>query len=337
MLPMELHDLGEFGLIERLTRMVTRAGVAASKPNAAFPLVIGIGDDTAAWRTQDAVELSTTDTMVEGVHFTRDTTPWQDLGWKVMAANISDIAAMGGTPLYALVTLGLSGNTLVSAIEEMYQGMIEICQEHGAAIAGGDVVRSPVVFVSVTLNGVHHGEPMRRSAARPGDLLAVTGSMGSARGGLELMTRELSVGGQPAEYLCQAHRRPRPRVLEGQILVEEGILAAMDISDGLVDDLGKMMAASGQAAELDSWHIPIHPLLRQAFPDRAFQLALAGGEEYELLYAAPADVMKRTLARIPDTTVIGRVIASPSGRVRVLDKEGNELQDLEPGWDHLRS
>ena len=340
--PMELQDIGESGLIERLTRLVAQAGVADSPPGAGFPLLTGIGDDAAAWRTRDAIELSTTDTVVEGVHFTRDTTPWLDLGWKVMAANLSDIAAMGGTPLYALVTLGLPGNTPVPAIEELYQGMIEICKEYGVAIAGGDVVRSPVAFVSVTLNGIHHGRPMLRSAVRPDDLLAVTGFLGSSRGGLELMTRhpssdtEEAVDPEAAENLRQAHRRPRPRIDEGRFLVGSGILAAMDISDGLMDDLGKMMTASGLAAQVDSWRVPLHPLLTRAFPGRALHLALVGGEEYELLFAAPAPVMEQALARIPDATVIGRVVAGTPGQVRVHDQDGKELQALEPGWDHFR-
>ena len=334
--PMELRELGEFGLIDLLTRLVTQEGVATSPRDASFPLILSVGDDTAAWRTQDAVELSTTDTVVEGVHFTRDTTPWQDLGWKVMAANLSDIAAMGGTPYYALVTLGLPESTLVADIEALYHGMIEICQEYQTAIVGGDIVRSPVMFVSVTLNGVHDGKPMLRSAANPGELLAVTGPLGSARGGLELLTHQRHADAEAAEYLCQAHRRPQPRLREGRILVEEGVLAAMDISDGLVDDLVKMMAASGLGARLDSWHIPVHSFLQQVFAERAVHMALAGGEEYELLYAAPPPVMERTLARIPNATAIGRVVAGPPGEVRVQDQEGNQLKELESGWDHFR-
>ncbi|MFH1140310.1 MAG: thiamine-phosphate kinase, partial [Chloroflexota bacterium] len=294
-------------------------------------------DDTAAWRTKDAIELSTTDTVVEGVHFTQETIPWQDLGWKVMAANISDIAAMGGVPLYALVTLGLPESTPVSAIESLYQGMIEACRQYGAAIAGGDVVRSPVAFVSVTLNGVHPGRPMMRSAAKAGDLVAVTGFMGSSRGGLEILTRHPTVDSEAAKYLCQAHRRPRPRVAEGRILSKAGVLAGMDISDGLLDDLGKMMVASGMAAQVDSWRVPVHPLLLRAFPDRALRMALAGGEEYELLYASPASVMEMTIARVPGAAVIGRVVAGAPGQVSVLDQSGRHLPVQEAGWDHFRS
>ena len=334
---MELREIGEFGLIQRLTRMVAEAGVATSPKGAGFPLVIGIGDDAAAWRTKDAIELSTTDTVVEGVHFTRATTPWQDLGWKVMAANLSDIAAMGGVPLYALVTLGLPADTPVQDIELLYQGIIECCQEYSAAIVGGDVVRSPVAFISVTLNGVHQGQPMLRSAARPGDLLAVTGFLGSSRGGLEVLTRHTTVDSEAAEYLCQAHRRPRPRLAEGRILSEAGVLAGMDISDGLVDDLGKMMLASGVAAQVDSWRVPVNPSLLRTFPDRALRMALAGGEEYELLYAASPPVMEMTLARVPGAAVIGRVLARAPGQVMVLDQAGHPLQGLEAGWDHFRT
>ena len=334
---MELRELGEFGLIQRLTRMVTEAGVAGSPKEADFPLLIGIGDDAAAWRTSDAYELSTTDTVVEGVHFTRETTPWQDLGWKVMAANLSDIAAMGGVPLYALVTLGLPEDTPVHAIELLYQVMIECCREYSAAIVGGDVVKSPVAFVSVTLNGVHHDQPMLRSAAKVGDLLAVTGYLGSSRGGLELLTAHPAVDSEAAKYLCQAHRRPRPRLAEGRILCEAGVLAAMDISDGLVDDLGKMMVASGMTAQVDSWRVPVHPLLLSAFPDRALRMALAGGEEYELLYAGPPPVMEKTIARVAGAAVIGRVVAGTPGQVSVVDQAGHNLPGLEAGWDHFRS
>ncbi|MSQ22682.1 MAG: thiamine-phosphate kinase, partial [Dehalococcoidia bacterium] len=145
------------------------------------------------------------------------------------------------------------------------------------------------------------------------------------------------VDSEAAKHLCQAHRRPRPRVAEGRILSEAGVLAGMDISDGLLDDLGKMMVASGVAAQVDSWQVPVHPLLVLAFPDRALRMALAGGEEYELLYAAPAPVMDATIARIPGAAVIGRVIAGAPGQVSVLDQTGRHLPVQEAGWDHFRS
>ncbi len=335
---MNVADIGEFGLIQRLTHMLNEAGVAttASKSN---PLLVGPGDDAAAWQTSAGIMLSTTDTVVERVHFTQQTIPWRDLGWKVIAANLSDIAAMGGSPLYALVTLGLPQDTPVAAMEELYEGLIEICREYGTSIAGGDVVGSPTAFISVTLNGVHAASPLLRSQARPGDLLAVTGYLGSSLGGLELMTgdRRMDIDKAAKEHLLQAHRRPRPRLQEGRILVEQGVRAAMDISDGLVDDLAKMMEASGNAAHLEAWRVPIHPHLARAFPDQALAMALSGGEDYQLLYAAPSPVIEETLSRIPGATVVGQVIEGLPGHVLVVDEKGEEVPLPRGGWDHFRT
>ncbi len=334
---MKLRDLGEFGLIQRLTAIANRLGVAATPENAAFPLLLPIGDDTAAWRTSGATELATTDTVVEGIHFTRETIPWEDLGWKVVVANISDIASMGGTPLYALVTLGLPPDTSLEDVEALYLGMAQVCKEHRTAIVGGDIVSSPTTFVTIALNGYLDGAPLVRSAARVGDTVAVTGFLGSARGGLEMMLNGEPVEPKAADYLRRAHRKPAPRVAAGHLLLREGVLAAMDISDGLVDDLGKMMAASGLAACVDSWRVPVHPLLDGAFPDRALRLALAGGEDYELLFTAPESIMERILAQLPDAVTIGSVVEGNAGQVTVRDKSGNQMQNMEAGWDHFRS
>ena len=148
---MQIKDLGEFGVIDLLTRMVVdqRAG-SSNGQSFSLNLSVDNGDDTAAWSAgpQLVNELFTTDTMVEGVHFTRETTPWEDLGWKSLASNISDVASMGGLPTYALVTLGLPPETEVSDLESLYKGMLQISNEYGLAIVGGDMVRSPVVFIT---------------------------------------------------------------------------------------------------------------------------------------------------------------------------------------------
>lgn len=334
---MKLRDLGEFELIQRLTAIADRFGVAGTPGSAPFPLLLPIGDDTAAWRTSAATELATTDTVVESIHFTRETIPWEDLGWKVFAANISDIASMGGTPLYALVTLGFPASTSVADVESLYIGMARICEEYHTAIVGGDIVSSPTTFVTIALNGYLDGAPLLRSAARPGDIVAATGFLGSARGGLEMMLHGESVEPQAADYLRHAHRRPEPRIAAGHVLLREGVLAAMDISDGLTADLGKMMASSGLAACVDSWRVPIHPLLAAAFPDRAIRLALAGGEDYELLFTAPEAIMQRVLRQLHDAVAIGSVVEGDAGKVTVQDKNGNQMQDMEAGWDHFRS
>ena len=223
---MLVRDIGEFGVIERLSRVIVGRG-SGNEAVRAFPLLVDTGDDTAVWETGQGRELFTTDTMVEGVHFTRETTPWVDLGWKAIASNISDVASMGGLPTYALITLGLPPETVVSDIEEMYRGMLEIGEKYGMGVVGGDIVRSPVFFVTTALTGVARHPPLLRSTARPGDLVGVSGWLGSSAGGLRLMLDpELAEGrgatGDAADFLRQAHRRPNPAVEAGQILSQAG-------------------------------------------------------------------------------------------------------------------
>ena len=336
---MKVKELGEFGVIKRLTEMVTRERRGpdnASRHN--FRLLVDAGDDTAAWSCGQATELSTTDTAVEGVHFTRATIPWYDLGWKIMAANVSDVAAMGGLPLYALITLGLPPDTEMEDLESLYRGMIALGNEHGVAIVGGDVVRSPVVFVTVGLTGVCEGEPMLRSTARKGDLVAVTGYLGSSAGGLEIMLKGLPIDGEAAEYLKTAHRRPEPCISQGRVLYQQGVRTAMDISDGLVDDLSKLCQASGVAARLESDKIPINPMLQEAFPHKYTDMALGGGEDYQLIFTASGELMERVLPLLPPpAAAVGEITRGEVGQVTVVDsKTGERLMTPQSGWDHFR-
>ena len=334
---MLVRDLGEFGLIDLLNAMVVseRSG-PDNGADLGFGLMVDTGDDTAAWRSAPATELFTTDTVVEGVHFTRETTPWHDLGWKSLASNISDIAAMGGLPLYALVTLGLPSETKVADIEEMYRGMLEIGAKYGVGIIGGDMVRSPVVFVTVALTGVHSGQPMLRSTARPGDQVAVTGYLGTSAGGLKLMLNGLQAPADAADFLRRGHRRPSPAVSEGRLLVEAGVTTAMDVSDGLADDLAKLCRASGVAARIITSQVPVHELLRLAFPGECLGLALGGGEDYLLLFTADRAVMSRVMPLLPDgAAVIGEITAGEPGRVTLVDADGVERAAGSGGWDHF--
>ena len=336
---MKVSDLGEFGAIEILTGIATRERSGPDKaPPDEYRLLVDAGDDAAAWSCGHGTELYTTDTVVEGVHFTRATTPWRDLGWKVMAANVSDIAAMGGLPLYALITLGLPPDTEMEDLESLYRGMVEMGNRYGVMVIGGDTVRSPVVFVTVGLTGSVQAGPLLRSTARPGDVVAVTGHLGSSAGGLEIMLKELTVGRESGEYLKAAHRRPEPCVSQGQVLCERGVRAAMDISDGLVDDLSKMCRASGVAARLDAGKVPVHPMLKEAFPQRYVDMSLGGGEDYQLLFTAPPEIMDAALPMLPPpAATIGEILEGPSGRVTVVDPEtGKELETPHGGWDHFR-
>ena len=344
-LAMQVKDLGEFGLIERLNAMVTRERRGPDNGAAFdFRLLVDTGDDTAAWNAAPAIELFTTDTVVEGVHFTRKTTPWPDLGWKSLASNISDIAAMGGLPLYALVTLGLPPETEVADIEELYRGMLEIGERYGVAIVGGDMVRSPVVFITVALTGAllgsssrsSAGVPMLRSTARPGDRVAVTGWLGSSGGGLKLMLEEVAVSQAAADFLREAHRRPQPAVAEGQLLSQAGVLTAMDVSDGLADDLSKLCLSSRVAARVYADQLPVHPLLQSVFPDDCLDLALNGGEDYLLLFVAPEPVMTRVMPQLPEgAAVIGEITDGPAGQVTLVAADGKEEAVGRAGWDHF--
>lgn len=334
---MRIRDLGEFGLIERLNGMVTRGRRGPDNGAAhGFRLLVDTGDDTAAWAAAPATELFTTDTVVEGIHFTRETTPWQDLGWKSLASNISDIAAMGGLPLYALITLGLPPETRVADVEDLYRGMLDIGDEYGVAIIGGDMVGSPVAFITVALTGVRSGSPMLRSTARAGDQVAVTGYVGSSGGGLKLMLEGLEAPGQAADRLREAHRRPWPAVAEGRLLSEAGVLTAMDVSDGLADDLSKLCLASGVAARIFADRVPIQPALREIFPDDCLDLALNGGEDYLLLFTAPEDVMQGVIPALPDgAAALGEICHGEPGQITLVAADGTETTMGRAGWDHF--
>ena len=337
--------MGEFRLIEALSRVVVseRGEEAARLDSSGWRLRADLGeDDAAAWDSPGDTTVFTTDTMVEGVHFVPGQPTWWELGWKAMVANQSDVAAMGCEPTYALVTLGLRRDLPVDGLVEMYRGMAEACQRFGGALVGGDVVRSATFFVTVSLlgKGVVSEEGgghrlLSRSSARPGDLVAVTGSLGCSAGGLRLLSQGLEAAPEVAEHLRAAHFRPVPRVREGQALARLGVRTAMDISDGLVADVGKLCRASSVGALLWAHRVPADDVLRRAFPQEWRRLALTGGEDYELAFTAPAALIERAAQELGvPVTVVGMVTEGPP-RVRVVDARGVDVPLPRGGWDHL--
>ena len=335
---MLISDLGEFGLIELIRQWTPpAANDAAHRGNPAYRIAVGNGDDAAAvdLLRSPLTELYTTDTMVDGVHFTARTTPWRDLGWKALASNISDLAAMGGQPAFALVTLGLPPATPVDNVRELYAGMTEIASEYGAQIIGGDLVRSPTAFITVALTGVTDGAALVRSAARPGHQVAVSGPVGSSAGGLRLLLDADASGLSPDNPLIRAHRRPHPHIAAGRILAESGVAVAMDVSDGLAADLGKLGVASGVAARIIIDRVPAIPALKTAYPADWPALALYGGEDYVLLFTAPPDTMATALARLPDAAAIGEIVAGTPGAVEIIGNDGNPVAANAAGWDHF--
>ncbi len=323
--------MGEFGLIQRLG-----AVVGAPPPD---DLLVGIGDDAAAWRAGGTVLLATTDTLVEGVHFLARTTPWADVGWKALAVNVSDIAAMGGEPLFALVTLALPPQTPVDAIDQLYSGLGECACEYRVTVAGGDIVRAPQFSVTVALIGraqMHDGEPllMLRDGAQAGDTIAVSGCLGDSAGGL----RRLREGAARDEPLVRTHLRPRPPLHLAQSAVRLGIACAIDVSDGLVQDLSHICEMSRAGAAVRADDIPLSDELRSAYAADAVSLACTGGEDYQMLFTAPAALIERLRetsgARL---TAIGEVTDSPDRKPRLLDSSGREVPLPSAGWDHLRN
>jgi thiamine-monophosphate kinase len=331
---MKVADLGEFGLIDLLAKMTHDAGVDRLESNQP---IIGIGDDSTAWRGDTSIQLATVDTMVQDVHFTLETITWKELGWKSIAINLSDIAAMGGTPQYALIALALPEDTPVAAVTEIYEGMIEIARQYKMAIVGGNISRAPEISMTVTVFGkILENIILRRSTAKPGDIIAVTGYPGSAGGGREMLTKKLKFKPEAAKYLRDAFLRPIPLINEGQTLVRHGITTAIDVSDGLLADLRHICEASRVGARVDTSRLPIHEILRSNFGEKAVELALAGGEDYELLFTGGAKDIQGVKEEIAcPLTVIGEITTGEAGQIDLVDARGKHLKTDKTGWLHF--
>ncbi len=331
---MKVRDLGEFGLIEALSQIIDVAGVGIrSHPN----LLIGIGDDAAVWQSEASVQLGTTDTLIESVHFDLSTTSWLDLGWKSLAVNISDIAAMGGTPTHCMISLGLPPDTELENITELYKGMAEIAGNFSMAIAGGDISESPMVTITPTIIGTAEKDKiLTRSGAKPGDKIAVTGSIGLSAAGLKMIQTKSNFDPETSMILREAHLRPWPRITEAQTLAQKGVKTAIDISDGLTADLGHICQASKVGAKVILSSIPIHPATITAFPDDTMKMALTGGEDYELLFTAPENVIESIQKHlVTPIAIIGQIVSDNPGKVVLLDKAGNEIELPQCGWEHF--
>jgi thiamine-monophosphate kinase len=331
----KISELGEFGLIRRLAQAFAETG----RPDS---LLIGIDDDAAAWKAS-GVQLITTDTLIEGSHFSLRYWGWRDLGWNALAVNVSDIAAMGGTPEQALLTLALPPEAAVADLDELAAGVVEASREYGTTIVGGDIVRCDTLMVTVALIGQattdDDGEPllMTRDGAQAGDVIAVTGYLGDSASGLRLLIGELEADPEAAEHLRRAHLRHRPPLAVGHMAARQGVRAAIDVSDGLLQDLGHVCTASNLGAMVRAADVPMSPALIRSLPDQALALACGGGEDYQLLLIAP----KHTIQEVQRTskepvTIIGEMISDPEHRVRLVDASGQELSLPTTGWDHLR-
>lgn len=330
--------------------MIQRIRARAADPSRMTGVQVGIGDDAAVLTVAPGrALLATTDLLIEDVHFRRVSASPADIGWKAMAVNLSDIAAMGGIPRWALVALGVPPETEVEAVDAFYTGMEEAAAPHGVAIVGGDTSSSPDGWVvNVTLLGVHPGMPRLRSQARPGDAVAVTGSLGASAAGLHALDvgadRAGATGLSPRALaeVTRAHLRPRARVVEGRWLGEApGVHAMMDCSDGLGTDLGHICRESGVGARVEIPRIPVAPAALEAA--RALgrdwcDWVTGGGEDYELLLTCDPETVDVLTAGLRETTgtpltVIGRIEGS-AGDVVFIGSRGQPVT-VPSGFEHF--
>jgi thiamine-monophosphate kinase len=336
-----VREVGEFGLIELLA-----AGLPA-EVRAATDLQLGIGDDAAVWQpTPGEHVVVTTDSLVESVHFRRDWTDWESLGHKALAVNVSDLAAMGAIPKLAVISLGLDGEERIGDLQALYSGLGVLARRLRMTIAGGDIVRSlHGLMLHVTAIGETRGQRvLTRSGADIGDLIGVTGTLGASAAGLRLL--ELDRGdarrrAATANQLIEAHLRPEPRVALGAALLEHGATSAMDLSDGLLGDLPKILDGSGVGARLDEQSIPVAAAVRALFPDEWVDLALRGGEDYELLFTAPRrtwDAIECAARKAGGTvTAIGEVVGRGPVplNIELVGRDGTRRSVSAGAYDHF--
>jgi thiamine-monophosphate kinase len=337
---MKISELGEFGLIDRIKRFV---------PASSADVVVGIGDDVAVLQTEGgSYLLATCDAQVQNIHFLPGkSTPYQ-LGRKIVAINVSDIAAMGGSPAWALVSLGLPSDTEVDYVDELYRGMQEQMEAAGACIVGGNMsgTRSEVMLDLFLLGHVLPDHLVCRSGAKEGDLVLVTGELGDSRAGLELIRSPgVRVSDRAYEVAMRRYLTPQPRLSEGQALGRSRKVHAMlDVSDGLVSDLGHICRASKVGAEIWVQDVPLGYSCQEVAAAAgldALHWALTGGEDYELLFALPPSAAPQVQALVLEETgttsrVIGR-ITSGTETIDILSPDGSRRSLTRKGWDHFHA
>jgi len=351
---MKVRDIGEKGLLERLQRFCP-------------PEIVG--DDAAVLPTQPGQSLVvTTDMLVDGIHFSDATTSPEDAGWRAAAANLSDLAAMGATPMGITIALGLPGDVAVSWVERLYHGMSECLQQYQTPIVGGDVCRSPVINIAITAFGqVELLRAIRRSTARVGDAIVVTGIHGASRAGLELLLHPeigQNLSACDRNSLLQAHQRPKPRLdvlpilweilesqsknqnLESKIQNLESKIqnpkskiqvAGMDSSDGLADAVLQLCHMSGVGAKIERSQIPIPAVLESLVsPEQAFNWALYGGEDFELVLCMPLQTAQVLVKRLGEkAAIVGEIVADTEVVLCHTNENPDQVLSLSQGFQHF--
>jgi thiamine-monophosphate kinase len=299
-------------------------------------VLLGIGDDAALLRPPEGGDLVvTTDALVEGVHFLPGA-PAHSLGHRALAVNLSDIAAMGAVPAWALLALNLPGAD-ERWLQEFAAGFGSLARAHGVALVGGNVSRGPLSLTVELIGTVPRGQGLRRSGAQPGDDLYVSGSVGDAAAGLRVLRGELQTAAGAAQFLQRRFEYPTPRVALGAGL--RGLASAcIDISDGLYTDAMRLLGASGRSARIEIAGLPVSDALRAACGASAWQRAIEGGEDYELCFAAaPAQAGAIAALAASTGTAVTRIGAIGPGAGIELHDNKSVIQFSPLGFDHFRS
>lgn len=331
---LRVQDIGEQGLLEKLQRFCP-------------PDIIG--DDAAVLETLPNKSLIvTTDMLIDGVHFSNVTTSPEDAGWRAAAANLSDLAAMGATPVGITVGLGLPPDVTVNWVERLYQGMTECLAKYHVKIVGGDIVRSPITTLAITAFGQAHPDfIIRRATAQPEDVIVVTGTHGGSRGGLELLLhpeigQHLKV--EQKQALITAHQRPNPRLDVISILKEIIIspvpisISGMDSSDGLADAVLQICRASQVGAVIESSKIPLPSAFEEWLtPEKSLEYALYGGEDFQLVLCLPLEPALKLVQKLgTGAAIIGTITPGPTVILHHAKAEiPNQVLSLSQGFQHF--
>jgi thiamine-monophosphate kinase len=334
---MKLKDIGEFGFIEKISR-----GCLIRPDN----IIKAIGDDAAAFYTDSGlVSLITTDLLVERIHFLRDATTGFDLGYKSMAVNLSDIAAMGGTAREAFVSVAIPEDCSTDFLEDVYRGIKDLASEFNVNILGGDTTLSIVdLIINISVTGsVPREELLLRNAAQHGDIIFSTGFLGDSRAGLHLILNNIPTDTKELKELFNSHILPRPFLSEGRFLAAQaGVHAAIDVSDGLSSDIGHIAKESNVGVSLFAEKFPVSENLIyfcNRFDFNPVEFALAGGEDYTLLCTISpekSDEVARKYLKTFNNPLypIGKI--TDPGKMEIIDSSGRAKGFKPEGWDHFK-
>lgn len=333
-----MGDLGEIGLIARIRDRIAGHGIDSD-------VVVGPGDDAAAFKVSPGeLAVLTTDTLAENTHFKRATTPAHALGYKAMVANVSDVAAMAATPKAALISIALPAETPVDWVDSLYDGALEAADRYRLSVVGGDTAAAPFVIVSIVVFG--QVEPTRlrlRRSAQVGDAILVTGRLGAAAAGLEILENPgLAKKVSQRETLVAAQRQPEARVVEARLIAKAGAHALEDISDGLAAEVFHIAEESQVGAKISLKDIPVADGVREVASlsgSSDLDLTLYGGEDYELVFTAEPRLAAKIKAQVEAETgtavsLVGRIVERSAG-LTVVDGKGKRTQLAGRGYEHF--